>query len=117
MKIQENIGKILLKRTERTPTREILVCGDDRFSYRTLNQRTNRLAHALKDMAVEKGDRVAVLLSNGNEICESLFALAKIGAVWVPLNVRLAPQELEFIIADSGAETIIFEKKYWEMVG
>jgi fatty-acyl-CoA synthase len=116
MKMQENIGKILLKRAERNPDRDILVCGDDRFSYDTLNQRTNQLAQALKGMAVAKGDRVAVLLPNGNEICESLFALAKIGAVWVPLNVRLASKELEFIISDSGAETIIFAEKFSETV-
>ncbi|MFC1823241.1 long-chain-fatty-acid--CoA ligase [Thermodesulfobacteriota bacterium] len=116
MRTQENIGNILFKRTERTPNREILVCGEDRFSYRTLNQRTNQLAHALKGVTVKKGDRVAVLLSNGNEICESLFAMAKIGAVWVPLNVRLAPQELEFIIGDCGAETLIFAERFSEMV-
>ena len=116
MKMQENIGKILLKRAERNPDREILVFGEDRFTFSQLNERTNQLAHALKRMGIEKATRIAVLLTNGNEMCEILFAIAKIGAVMVPLNVRLAARELEYIIGDCGAEILIFEDKFFTTI-
>ena len=87
-----------------------------RLSYSELNSRSNQVAHALIEGGVGLGDRVALLLMNGTEFVESFFAIAKIGAVNVPLNWRLVADELEFILADAGATVIIFGSEFTETV-
>lgn len=104
-----NIGSILTKRTLLNPTNEALfdVAQGTRFSYDELNSRTNQVANGLRSLGVQKGDRVALLMMNCHEFVTSFFAIAKIGAVIVPLNWRLVPDELEFIVKDSGAIVLI----------
>jgi O-succinylbenzoate-CoA ligase len=89
---------------------------DRRFTFRELNARCNRTAHALRDLGVAKGDRVALLMMNGVEYIESFFAVAKIGAVVVPLNWRLVADELAFILGDSGATVLIYDGEFREVV-
>ena len=62
------------------------------------------------------GDRVALLLMNGVEFTASFFAIAKIGAIVVPLNWRLVADELAFILGDSGATVLIFDEELRSMV-
>jgi O-succinylbenzoate-CoA ligase len=113
-----NIGCFLSKRAELSPTLEALIEVESgrRFSYRELNARCNRTAHALRALGVKKGDRVALLLMNGAEYVESFFAAAKIGAIVVPLNWRLVPDELAFILGDSGAKLLIFGEEFADAV-
>ena len=110
--MKNNLGSILAKRALLSPEAEAYVEGADttkRYTYRELNQRCNQIANAYLDAGIRKGDRVAFLLMNSIEFMESYFALAKIGAVVVPLNWRLVPDELEFILEDSGATRLIFD--------
>jgi long-chain acyl-CoA synthetase len=74
------------------------------ISYGALHERTNRLAQALGGAGVGPGDRVAYLDKNSPEQVELFFAAAKIGAVPCPVNYRLAPPEVAYIVADSGAK-------------
>ena len=112
--MRNNIGLFLAKRAHLNPELEALVEAEAgrRFSYRALNERTNRIANALLDKGVRKGDRVAFLLRNCAELVEGFFALGKIGGVMVPLNSRLVPDELEFILKDSGASVLIFDAEF-----
>ena len=87
-----------------------------RFTFAEWNLRSNRTANALRELGVGKGDRVALLLMNSVEYMEAFFAIAKIGAVCVPLNWRLTPEELSFIIRDAGAETLIFGDEFQAQV-
>ena len=105
-----NIGMLLTKRAHLNPHLEALVDVEsgDRLTYAELNARCNHTANALVTLGVKKGDRVALLLMNSPEFVEAFFAIAKIGAVVVPLNWRLVPDELAFILKDSGAETLIY---------
>jgi acyl-CoA synthetase (AMP-forming)/AMP-acid ligase II len=107
--MNNNIGSILTKRTLLNPTNEALfdVAQGVRFSYDELNNRTNQVANGLRSLGVKKGDRVALLMMNCHEFVTSFFAIAKIGAVIVPLNWRLVPDELEFIVKDAGATVLI----------
>ena len=111
-----NIGQILRNRARRDPKIEALVDTNsgERFTYAEINARTNQTAHMLLDLGVRPGDRVAVLLMNGAPCIESYFACAKIGAVSVPLNWRLVADELAYILADSGAKTLIFDSDFAE---
>ena len=65
---------------------ECVVCEDVRLNWRQFNERINRLANALAGMGVEKGTKVAVLALNCHRYLEIYYALAKLGAVAVPLN-------------------------------
>ncbi|MCP5069053.1 MAG: long-chain fatty acid--CoA ligase, partial [bacterium] len=116
--MRENLGLFLAKRAALGPDREALVEveRDRRFSYRELNARSNRIAHALLEKGVAKGDRVAVLMMNGAEYIETYFGIAKIGAVMVPLNWRLVPDELSFILGDSGSTVLLFDNEFDESV-
>ena len=108
--MQNNVGLFLAKRAELQPDVEGFVDADTgrRFTFREWNARANRTAGALAREGVRKGDRVALLQMNSIEYMESFFALAKLGAVCVPLNWRLVPDELAFILRDSGATTLLF---------
>jgi fatty-acyl-CoA synthase len=82
------------------------------YTYAEVNDRVNRLAHALADRGVETGDRVALLSPNTHYFIETLYATNKLGAVCVPLNYRLVPGEYEYILNDCAAETIIADYDY-----
>lgn len=112
--MRNNVGLFLSKRAFRDPNLEALVepARGRRFTYRQFDDRSNRVANALLDLGVGFGDRVGVLLMNGVEFLETFFACGKIGAVCVPLNWRLVPDELEFILSDSGTSTLIFGSEF-----
>ena len=112
--MQHNIGLFLAKRAHLSPALEGVVdpASGRRFGYAALNARANRTAHALARLGVRPGDRVALLAFNCPEFFESFFAIAKIGGVVVPLNVRLAADELAYILEDSGAETLVYGEEF-----
>ena len=114
--MKRNIGAWIAKRALLNPTREAYVDDIVRLSFAELNDRCNRTANAFVEAGVQKGERVALLLMNSAEFVEAFFALAKIGAVVVPLNWRLVPDELEFILKDSGAKWLIFGEEFLEAV-
>ena len=89
-----------------------LRCAARALTYGELDDRSNRLAQALLAVGVRRGDRVAHLDRTAPEIVELLFATSKIGAVTVPLNWRLAPAELETIVADAGCTAMIAGPSY-----
>jgi O-succinylbenzoate-CoA ligase len=116
--MQMNLGSFLAKRARLSPRLEAVVEieRDRRFSYAELDARANRIANVLLAKGVRKGDRVGLLLMNGVEFIESYFGAAKIGAVVVPLNWRLVPDELNFIIGDSGSVVLIYDQDFNETV-
>lgn len=88
------------------PNKEALVFQDERLTYGELNLRVKKLAGALQNIGLKKGDRVGILLKNCIEWFELIFAIAKLGAVFVPINWMFRPAEAEFIIDDSGASIL-----------
>ena len=116
--MENNLGQILTKRAFLSPDREAYVCSHSglRLTFRELNARCNQLANSFLKAGIEKEERVGLLLMNGVEFMEAYFALAKIGAVIVPLNWRLVPDELEFILKDSGARSLIFDDEFVDTV-
>ncbi len=76
------------------------------ITYRELDDRVTRIAGWLADHGISYGDRVAILSPNSKSGMEFYLALARIGAVAVPLNLRLNPRELQFIVTDSGARAM-----------
>ncbi|KAA5828416.1 long-chain fatty acid--CoA ligase [Saccharopolyspora hirsuta] len=76
-------------------------------TYRELDDRVTRLAHALRSLGVGRGDRVALLSANHPAYLEALFASGLLGAIFVPLNARLTAPEVEYAMRDSGAAVLI----------
>jgi len=88
------LGEIIARNARKLPDREAVIYGDTHLTYHQFNARINRLAHALMDIGIKQGEHVAILSFNSNQYLESYYALAKMGAVAVPLNFRLHPAEL-----------------------
>jgi acyl-CoA synthetase (AMP-forming)/AMP-acid ligase II len=116
--VQNNLGLFLAKRAFLTPDNEAYVdsVSDLRLTFAELNARSNQIANALLADDVQKGERVGLLLMNSAEFMEAYFALAKVGAVVVPLNWRLVADELEFILKDSGTRRLIFGDEFVDTV-
>lgn len=90
------------------PQRTALIHGDTSITYGELYERTTRLAHALRASGVRRGDRIAYLGPNHPSYLETLFAAGTLGAVFVPLNTRLAGPEIAYQLADSGAKALVY---------
>jgi len=90
-----------------TPRRVALSHRGRDLTYRDLHTRVNRLAHALAELGVRRGDRIAYLGPNHPATVETFFAAGALGAVFVPLNNRLTAPELSYIVDDAGAGTIV----------
>ena len=101
------VGTDLSLSAERYARHTAVTFDDLRLTYAELNARAGRLAHALSSAGVGRGDRVATLLHNCPEFVETLFATAKIGAVFVPINFRLAGPEIGRILEDCAATALI----------
>jgi len=81
--------------------------GDETRTYAELDDRASRVAGALRDLGVGRGDRVALFLTNQPAFVEAFFAVARLGAVVVPVNFRLVAAELAYILDDSGSRVLI----------
>ncbi|MCX5909182.1 MAG: AMP-binding protein [Deltaproteobacteria bacterium] len=110
------IGFWLTQRERLHADREALVDGERRLTYRVLNRRVNQLSRFLQGQGLKPGDRCSILAYNCLEFVEVIFAAAKLGLILVPLNWRLAPAELAFIIKDSGSETLFFDQGFAQAV-
>lgn len=106
----ESIADIVRKGRRLRPDSEALVCGTTRRTYAQIDDRTNRLGHAMQTLGIGKGDRVAILSDNSVEYMELFFGAAKIGAVTVPINTRLSPPEMRALV-DRAAPSLVFAGK------
>jgi fatty-acyl-CoA synthase len=98
----------LIGRTARArPDHPALIFGEEIRTHAQLDQRAGRLSSVLSAAGVGAGDAVALLLHNRIEFAEALLACHRLGAVAVPVNFRLAADEVAFILADSGAVALI----------
>jgi len=98
------------------PRRTAVVCGDQRFTYKQFAERTARLGGALRSLGVKHGERVAFMGANCHRLLEGYYGVLEAGAVLLPLNIRLAPQELAYILNDSEATVLLFEDQFKELV-
>ena len=105
--MDRGIGSWVSRHADATPQRVALVEGTTELTWAAFEERTNRLARALLGLGVRRGDRVGVLLANSVAFMEATFAIAKLGAIMVPVNTRLGAPEVGYILADAGADVLI----------
>ncbi|MGE5253616.1 MAG: AMP-binding protein, partial [Planctomycetaceae bacterium] len=96
-----NVGSLLTMQKNKFPDRTALIHENKRFTYRQFNERSNQVANVLVRFGVQKGDRVATLLFNSPELVEVFLGAAKVGAVFTPINFRLASEEVIFLVNHS----------------
>jgi fatty-acyl-CoA synthase len=96
------------------PDREAVVDGDWRVTYAQFFDRCDRWSAALQSLGVTKGDRVAYIAPNTHAQLESFYAVPAIGAILVPVNYRLTPDDFAYIITHSGATVVCVHEDYLE---
>ncbi|MEO3823234.1 acyl-CoA synthetase [Actinomadura sp. B10D3] len=105
-----NLADLLEILAEAGPDRPALVAGDERRTYRQLDERASRVGHHLAAAGVRPGEHVAILAHNRAEWVEAMFGAFKIRAVPVPVNFRYVAAELRHVLADSGSVALIGER-------
>ena len=90
--------------------------GKRPFTWRQFDDRVEALARWLLSTGITSGDRIAYLGLNSSDVLEIFFATLRIGAVYVPLNFRLTPPELSFIVGDCTPSAIFYDKEFREVV-
>lgn len=105
------IGNLLEWSARNYPHKQALIYEhkEQRWSYKQLNEHVNRFAHSLLQLGVQKGDVVSALLYNSSEFVVALFASAKVGAIFNPINYRLTAHDLQYILNDANSKVLIYE--------
>jgi fatty-acyl-CoA synthase len=106
---RHTIGDLLRRSALRHPDKLAIVYRDVRQTYAELDDTVNRTASALIERGVGKGDRIAILSHNSHGFVVGYLALAKLGAISVPINFMLGPGEVAYILDNSGARGLIAE--------
>ena len=96
--------------------REAVVDGDKRFTYAQFLERCDRWSSALQSLGVGQGDRVVYIAPNTHSHLESYYAAPQIGAVLVPVNYRLLPDDFEYVINHCGAKVVCVHSDYIEAI-
>jgi len=110
--LDQGIGSWPKRRARMSPHRTALVEHDRATTYAGLEHRANELANGLRARGVTRGDRVAYLGLNSTELVVAMFAVAKLGAVFLPMNTRLTPPELGFMLKDSAARILLRDRGF-----
>ena len=107
-----NLGEMVKIHAGKNPDKIALKEATRELTFSELNERVNRIANGLAGLGMKKGDKFAVLLENSIEIVELYLAAAKWGFIIVPINFRLAPKDIEYIVNDSDATTLFVHHSF-----
>lgn len=106
------IGDLLNSRAYLSPHLEAVIYNGKRFTFQEYKQKVNQLANYLLSLNVKHGDRVAMLCKNTYAFPIIYLAAAKIGAITVPVNCRLKPVEVQYILKDSQAKVLLYDDDF-----
>jgi fatty-acyl-CoA synthase len=98
------------------PNKTAIIFEEEQITYSELNRRANRTSCWLQSLGIEKGDRVAVTLNNCPEFIELFLACARLGAIFVPLNFRSAPPELDYFLKNCRPRLFVFGHEFVDSV-
>ena len=102
-----NLAYMLTQNARRHGERMGFIWGDRSFTWREIEAKVSALAAALAARGIAKGDRILVHSKNCDEMFWSMFAAFRLGAVWVPTNFRLMPDEVTWLATASGAKAFL----------
>ncbi|QIG91907.1 MULTISPECIES: acyl-CoA synthetase [unclassified Bradyrhizobium] len=109
-----NLAYILTQNARRHGDRPGFIWNEKAWSWRHIDQNVSALAAALAARGIVKGDRILVHSRNCDEMFWSMFAAFRLGAVWVPTNFRLMPDEVAYLAAASGAQAFLCHSDFPE---
>src|SRR4051812_22089003 len=104
------LPEFIARSARRQPDKTALVFGEQTRTYAELDERTNRLANALIERGVQRGDNVAVMMLNRLEFIEAFFGCHKAGATPVPVNFRLVQDEVDYILGNCDAVGVLADE-------
>ncbi len=107
-----NIGSLFSRHAKYRPNHLAVVFEDNRLTWFEFNQQINRLANALTDLGIQKGDKVATILPNCLELLEVYWAVAKLGAVVVPSSTLLLEPAMKTLLNDSDTVVLITNSEF-----
>src|ERR1700744_4252242 len=102
-----NLAHLLTQNARRHGDRPGFIWGDRSWNWREIDGHVSALAAALAARGIVKGDRILVHSKNGDEMFWSMFAAFRLGAIWVPTNFRLMPDEVAYLASASGAKALL----------
>jgi len=105
MRFLERTVKIYGKKTG-------VICSDHCFTYGEYGERVNRLSNGLLKLGIQKGDRVSYLGYNCHRLLEAFYGIPQIGAILLPLNIRLLPNDFEYIINESEPKILFLNRDF-----
>jgi fatty-acyl-CoA synthase len=106
------LGEMLARNARKFPDLEGVIFDGKRVRFRHLDDRVNRLANALLLKGLKKGDTIGLLMPNRLEMLEIFFAGAKMGAINVPINIRLAPPEIAYILNNAEVKILFLVENF-----
>jgi acyl-CoA synthetase (AMP-forming)/AMP-acid ligase II len=96
--------------------KEGVICGDLRFTYQEFNDRCDRLSDALLNLGLGRSQRVAFLSFNCHRLLEAYYGVPQLGAILLPLNIRLSTEELTYILNDAAPRILFFDPEFTPLV-
>lgn len=93
-----------------------VVDGDKQFTYAQFAERTHKLANALRSLGLQKGDRVSFVTYNTHQLLEAYFGVIEAGCILNPINIRLTPQDIAYILNHSGSKALFFHNDFLPLV-
>jgi fatty-acyl-CoA synthase/long-chain acyl-CoA synthetase len=111
-----SLGDLLLSAADRVPDQDAVVLPQKRRSYAQIRDRAIRIALSLQALGIEPGDHVGLLLPTGMDFIETMFGIALLGAVTVPVNARYQPPELAYVIENADLRILLTTDKIAEAV-
>ena len=108
----QSVRDLIVLQATAYPDKDYLVFKDHTFTFKDMDRLSRQVAYGLSSHGLKKGDRVAVLIGNRPEFIFVWWALLRVGAVMVPINLRLSMGEIVYIIAHCDAKAVVFENTF-----
>lgn len=110
------LGEVISRAKNRFPDKTALIFKDRRWTYRELDEQINQVANGLKKLGIQKGDRVGLLMLNSPYFVIGYFAVVRLGAIVVPINVAFKGEEVKYLMNDSQASAMIVAPVFLPLV-
>lgn len=105
------IHGVLERNARKFPDKEAFITASNRLTYGKMNRTCNQLARYLQSQGIKRGDRVAVMSRNNEHFFYAFFSVMKIGAIPMPMNIKLTAGELTAIVQNSSASALFYESE------
>ncbi|RIW38933.1 long-chain-fatty-acid--CoA ligase [Bacillus salacetis] len=111
-----NISTLLERNARKYPYQEAVISGEQRMNYWELDHQVNKFASALKQQGIDAGDKVVLYMPNTMEFVITYFSVMRLGGIIVPINAKLAGEEVQYILEHSDAKALVVHEMLFASV-